>query len=119
VKSQSKNRHTDSASPMLSFTDALLRDGWVAWLWLGPVGDFIDFDGNGLGWVWVCRHGCGGYGWLPWLRRREWVVDLGCAWLLIWAVDRVVEVVVDRLGFDGCRWFGWSVKKIYKKRIIL
>jgi hypothetical protein len=26
-----------------------------------------------------------------------WVVDLGCAGLLIWAVDRVVEVVVDRL----------------------
>ena len=81
-------------------------------MWLGPVGDFIDFDGNGLWWVWVCQRGCGGYGWLPWLRRREWVlggcrewwllwwwwvVVLRCAGLLIWAIDRVVEVVVDRL----------------------
>ena len=52
-------------------------------MWLGPVGDFIDFDGNGLWSVWVCQRGCGGYGWLPWLRRGEWVVDLGCAGLLI------------------------------------
>jgi hypothetical protein len=27
----------------------------------------------------------------------DWVVNLGCVGLLIWAVDRVVEVVVDRL----------------------
>ena len=81
-------------------------------MWLGPVGDFIDFDGNGLWSVWVCQRGCGGYGWLPWLRRGEWVVDLGYSGLLIWAVDQVVEVVVDRsCGFDFCRWFGWGVKK--------
>jgi hypothetical protein len=23
---------------------------------------------------WVCRRECGGYGWLSWLRRREWVL---------------------------------------------
>ena len=76
---------------MLSFTNALLLDDWVAWLWLGPVGDFIDFDGNGLWWVWVCRRGCGGYGWLPWLRRREWVLGFGFwvvavsgFWVLAW-----------------------------------
>ncbi len=50
--------------------------------------------------------GCGGFGFASvgvgvmggcrgW--RREWVVDLGCAGLLIWAIDQVVEVVVDRL----------------------
>ena len=33
---------------------------WVWWLW-----------------VWVCRRGCGGYGWLSWLRRCEWVLG-GC-----------------------------------------
>ena len=32
---------------------------------------------NKLWWVWVCQHGCGGYEWLPWLRRREWVLG-GC-----------------------------------------
>ena len=27
--------------------------------------------------VWVCQRGCRGYGWLSWLRRREWVLG-GC-----------------------------------------
>uniref|UniRef100_A0A2N9FAW6 Uncharacterized protein n=1 Tax=Fagus sylvatica TaxID=28930 RepID=A0A2N9FAW6_FAGSY len=39
---EGRNRRTvrtDSASLMLSFATAR-----VAWLWLGPVGDFIDFD---------------------------------------------------------------------------
>jgi hypothetical protein len=44
------------------------------------------FAGVGVGVMGGCR------GW-----RREWVVDLGCAGLLIWAIDQVVEVVVDRL----------------------
>ena len=38
---------------------------------------------------------------LAWVVSWYWVVDrvvdLGCAGLLIWAVNRVVEVVVDRL----------------------
>ena len=38
---------------------------------------------------------------LAWVVSWCWVVDrvvdLGCAGLLIWAVNRVVEVVVDRL----------------------
>ena len=40
---------------------------WVWWLWV---------------WVWVCPRGCGGYGWLPWLRRREWVLGGCCEWVL-------------------------------------
>ena len=97
----------------LGLTDALLRDGWVAWLWLGSVGDFIDFDGNGLWWVWVCRRGCGGYGGLPWLRRCEWVVDLDC-WSSCWGCGwSAPGVLMDAVGLVGV----W--KKIYKKRIIL
>ena len=43
---------------------------WVWWLW-----------------VWVCQRGCGGYGWLSWLRRHEWVLG-GCRewWLLWWPI---------------------------------
>ena len=42
------------------------------------------------------------------------VVDLGCAGLLIWAVDRVVEVVFDRLlGFCWLPWVWLECKKIY------
>ena len=50
------------------------------------------------------------------------VVDLGCAGLLILAVDRVVEVVVDRLlGFCWLPWVWLGCKKyiyIYKKKVL-
>jgi hypothetical protein len=52
-------------------------------------------DGFGLCAVVMAVCGGGSCGLLIWAIDR--VVDLGCARLLIWAVDRVVEVVVDRL----------------------
>jgi hypothetical protein len=45
-------------------------------------------------WVWVCPRGCGSYGQL-----------LLISLLRLWLID--------------CRGFGWGVKNIYKKRIIL
>ena len=49
------------------------------------------------------------FGWLPWDSVAGFTVSG------FW-VDAVSG---GSCGFDGCRGFGWSVKKIYKKRIIL
>jgi hypothetical protein len=53
---------------------------------------------------------------LAWVVSWCWVVDLGCAGLLIGLLRLWL---IGSWGFDGCREFGWSVKKKYKKRIIL
>ena len=67
------------------------------------------------------------FGWLPWVVAPVvadlawvvswcWVVDLGCAELLI---ELLRLWLIGSWGFDGCCGFGWSVKKKYKNRIIL